>query len=116
MACHFLAKGFKARTAPEPDVILENSHRWNFACKMVSSEESNTVGENLSKVYLVEPSNVSILTYEPIPLCVTESLPAYTIPDFTAFVGSFPAFFKITLSESDSVNSIVLFSLSVSFM
>jgi hypothetical protein len=49
VACHFLAKGFKARTAPEPDVILENSHRWNFACKMVSSEESNTVGENLSK-------------------------------------------------------------------
>jgi hypothetical protein len=27
VACHFMAKGLKARTATEPDVILENSHR-----------------------------------------------------------------------------------------
>jgi hypothetical protein len=49
VACHFMAKGLKVKTASEPDVIIEHPKRWNFACKMVSSTESNTVGNNLAK-------------------------------------------------------------------
>ena len=49
VACHFMAKGLEVKTASEPDVVVERDGRWNFACKMVSSENSNTVGENLNK-------------------------------------------------------------------
>jgi hypothetical protein len=49
VACHFMAKGLRVKTATEPDVVVEQPKRWNFACKMVSSSESNTVGNNLAK-------------------------------------------------------------------
>src|SRR5947208_15140308 len=35
VACHFMAKGLKVQTATEPDVVIEQPRRWNFACKMV---------------------------------------------------------------------------------
>jgi len=49
VACHFMAKGFEVKTGVEPDVVLQRDGTWNFACKMVSSEKSNSVGELLSK-------------------------------------------------------------------
>jgi hypothetical protein len=45
----FMAAGFDAQVAEEPDVTVERNGKWNFACKMVSSLESNTVGDNLHK-------------------------------------------------------------------
>jgi hypothetical protein len=49
VACHFMAKGLKVKTASEPDVVVEHPRRWNFASKMVSSNESNAVGEHLAQ-------------------------------------------------------------------
>ena len=49
VACHFMAKGLKVKTASEPDVVVERDGKWNFACKMVSSGNSKAVGENLNK-------------------------------------------------------------------
>lgn len=45
----FMSAGFDVAMAAEPDVTVTRSGKWNFACKLISSLESNTVGENLAK-------------------------------------------------------------------